>query len=136
MFQNTFPDDALMAQQTARMLLDIGAVHFNAAEPFTHASGKKAPTYVDCRKLISFPRIRTTLMDFLAVTVMRGGKEKSIGLTLTERPDQSDSKVGRRGRRPSERGTSPDASGLSLSRLSPSLARQLRYSGPGRVDQP
>ena len=53
------------------MLLDIGAVSFNAAEPFTYASGAKGPTYIDCRKLISYPRIRTTLMDFLTCTVMR-----------------------------------------------------------------
>lgn len=63
-------DPATMARLSARMLLDIGAVHFNAREPFTHASGNKAPTYVDCRKLISFPRIRSTLMDFLAAKVM------------------------------------------------------------------
>ena len=63
-------DPAQMARLTARMLLDVGAVHFNAREPFTHASGNKAPTYVDCRKLISFPRIRATLMDFLAAKVM------------------------------------------------------------------
>jgi orotate phosphoribosyltransferase len=46
-------------------------VHFNAATPFTLASGLPSPTYIDCRKLISYPRIRSTLMDFLAVTVMR-----------------------------------------------------------------
>lgn len=64
------PQDEI-ARLTARMLLEIGAVHFNAVTPYTHASGKQAPTYVDCRKLISYPRIRATLMDFLAVTVMR-----------------------------------------------------------------
>lgn len=53
------------------MLLEIRAVHFNAAQPFTLASGLPSPTYIDCRKLISYPRIRATLMDFLAVTVMR-----------------------------------------------------------------
>lgn len=53
------------------MLLEIGAVDFNAETPFTLASGLPSPTYVDCRKLISFPRIRSTLMDFMAVTVMR-----------------------------------------------------------------
>jgi len=63
-------DPATMARLTARMLLDIGAVHFNAREPFTHASGNKAPTYIDCRKLISYPRIRSTLMDFLVAKVM------------------------------------------------------------------
>jgi orotate phosphoribosyltransferase len=53
------------------MLLEIEAVHFNATDPFTLASGLPSPTYIDCRKLISYPRIRSTLMDFLAVTVMR-----------------------------------------------------------------
>jgi len=61
-----------IARLTARMLLEIKAVHFNASEPFTLASGLPSPTYIDCRKLISYPRIRSTLMDFLAVTVMRG----------------------------------------------------------------
>jgi orotate phosphoribosyltransferase len=60
-----------MAQLTARMLLDIKAVHFNAVEPFTLASGLQSPTYIDCRKLISYPRIRSNLMDFLTCTVMR-----------------------------------------------------------------
>ena len=60
-----------IARLTARMLLEIDAVHFNAREPFTLASGLPSPTYIDCRKLISFPRIRATLMDFLTVTVMR-----------------------------------------------------------------
>ena len=51
--------------------LEIGAVHLNADEPFILASGLPSPTYIDCRKLISYPRIRSTLMDFLTVTVMR-----------------------------------------------------------------
>jgi orotate phosphoribosyltransferase len=71
MIPTSFPDKAVMAQLTARMLLDIKAVHFNATDPFTFASGLKAPTYIDCRKLISYPRIRSTLMDFLTCTVMR-----------------------------------------------------------------
>jgi orotate phosphoribosyltransferase len=53
------------------MLLEIKAVDFNTTEPFTLASGLLSPTYVDCRKLISYPRIRSTLMDFLSITVMR-----------------------------------------------------------------
>ena len=58
MIPSSYPDDAQMAQMTARMLLDIKAVHFNAQEPFTHTSGKQAPTYIDCRKPIGFPRAR------------------------------------------------------------------------------
>lgn len=71
MIPSSFPPKEDIARLTARMLLEIEAVHFNAAEPFTLASGLPSPTYIDCRKLISFPRIRSTLMDFLAVTVLR-----------------------------------------------------------------
>jgi orotate phosphoribosyltransferase len=66
-----YPPREEIARLTARALLDVGAVHFNADEPFTLASGLPSPTYVDCRKLISFPRVRSTLMDFLTLTVMR-----------------------------------------------------------------
>ncbi len=71
MIPTSFPDQTEIARLSARMFLETGAVHFNAAEPFVLASGLPSPTYIDCRKLISFPRIRSTLMDFLACTVMR-----------------------------------------------------------------
>lgn len=71
MIPTSFPAKAEIARLTARAFLEIKAVHFNAETPFTLASGLPSPTYVDCRKLISYPRIRTMLMDFLAVTVMR-----------------------------------------------------------------
>ena len=71
MIPTTFPHADEIARLTARALLEVGAVHFNAETPFTLASGLPSPTYVDCRRLISFPRIRATLMDFLTVTVMR-----------------------------------------------------------------
>ena len=67
----TFPAREEIARLSARMLLDIKAVDFNATQPFTYASGLKGPTYVDCRRIISFPRVRRTLMDFLSATVMR-----------------------------------------------------------------
>ena len=65
----TTPDPTIVARLTARMLLDIKAVHFNAAEPYTYASGLKGPTYIDCRKLISYPRIRSALMDWMVAKV-------------------------------------------------------------------
>ena len=71
MLPTSYPAPQEMARLTARMLLEIKAVHFNAETPFTLASGLPSPTYIDCRKLISYPRLRATLMDFLAVTVMR-----------------------------------------------------------------
>lgn len=71
MIPSSYPDSTEIARLTARMLLEIQAVHFNARDPFKLASGLPSPTYIDCRKLISYPRIRATLMDFLTVTVMR-----------------------------------------------------------------
>lgn len=71
MIPTAYPTREEIARLSARMLLEIGAVNFNARDPYILASGLPSPSYVDCRKLISFPRIRTTLMDFLTVTVMR-----------------------------------------------------------------
>ena len=71
MFANTFPDDKLIAKLTAQMLLEINAVHFRADEPFMLTSGLASPVYIDCRKLISYPRIRSALMDFAISKLMR-----------------------------------------------------------------
>src|SRR6056297_685840 len=71
MIPSSYPAAEDIARLSARMLLEIGAVNFRPDDPFTLASGLPSPTYIDCRKLISFPRIRSTLMDFMAVTVMR-----------------------------------------------------------------
>jgi orotate phosphoribosyltransferase len=71
MIPSSFPAREEIARLTAAMLLEIGAVNFRPEEPYTLASGLPSPTYIDCRKLISYPRIRSTLMDFLTVTVMR-----------------------------------------------------------------
>ena len=71
MLPTSFVSDAEMARLTARALLEIGAVDFRPEQPFTLASGLPSPTYIDCRRLISHPRIRATLMDFLAAKVMR-----------------------------------------------------------------
>lgn len=51
------------ARTTADVLLEIEAVLFRPDEPFTLTSGRQSPVYVDCRKIISFPRARAKLMD-------------------------------------------------------------------------
>jgi orotate phosphoribosyltransferase len=71
MIPASHPPKDEIARLTARMLLEIGAVNFRPDDPFILASGLPSATYIDCRKLISFPRIRSTLMDFLTVKVMR-----------------------------------------------------------------
>jgi orotate phosphoribosyltransferase len=70
MIQATFTDRAVMAELVAKMLWEIKAVHFNAAQPYKFASGMASPVYIDCRKLLSFPRIRSTVMDFAASVVL------------------------------------------------------------------
>ena len=78
MLTENYPERNEIARLTAQMLLEIKAVHFNATEPFILASGKPSPTYIDCRKLISFPHIRSTLMDYLTITVMRNAGLQSF----------------------------------------------------------
>ena len=47
----------------AQLLLDIGAVHLRPSDPFRLTSGRLSPTYVDCRKIISYPLARSALMN-------------------------------------------------------------------------
>ena len=47
------PKDA--ARATARILLGIKAVNFRPEEPYVLTSGRASPSYIDCRKIISFP---------------------------------------------------------------------------------
>lgn len=71
MSYNSFPDKQLIAELSAKMLLEIGAINFRPNDPYILTSGKASPVYIDCRKIISFPRVRSTLMDFGASTIMR-----------------------------------------------------------------
>jgi len=71
MIQTPFTEPAVMAELTAKMLWEIKAVHFSADKPYKLASGMASPVYIDCRKLISYPRIRSAVMDFAAATVLR-----------------------------------------------------------------
>ena len=66
-----FIDPAEMARLTARMLLEIKIVDFNVDTPYKLASGLVSPSYIDCREIISYPTIRSTLMDFLVAKVQR-----------------------------------------------------------------
>jgi orotate phosphoribosyltransferase len=67
----TFPDKKTIAELTAKMLLEVDAVRFMTDKPFIFTSGWASPVYTDCRRLISFPRVRRTLIDFASATAMR-----------------------------------------------------------------
>jgi orotate phosphoribosyltransferase len=66
-----FSDKKAIAEQTAKMFIEVEAVRFMADKPFIFTSGWASPVYIDCRRLISFPRVRRALMDFGATTILR-----------------------------------------------------------------
>ena len=66
-----FADRTFIAEMTAKMLLEVKAVHFSRDKPFVFTSGWASPVYIDCRKLISYPRVRATLIDFATTTLLR-----------------------------------------------------------------
>src|SRR5579864_5187048 len=66
-----FADKAVMAELTAKMLIEVEAVRFMTDKPFVFTSGWASPVYTDCRRLISFPRVRQTLVDFGVATIYR-----------------------------------------------------------------
>src|SRR5580700_11516792 len=59
------------AEITARILLETESVLFRPEDPFTFTSGRQSPVYIDCRRLISFPRARKKLMDMGAELIER-----------------------------------------------------------------
>ena len=63
--------DQAAAEITAGILLETQSVHFSPDQPFTFTSGRKSPVYIDCRRLISFPRARAKLMDLGAEMIAR-----------------------------------------------------------------
>jgi len=64
-------DQAFIAETTARMLLEVKAVLFYEEKPFIFTSGWASPVYIDCRKLIFYPRVREQLVDFAESTLVR-----------------------------------------------------------------
>ena len=51
------------ALTTARILLEIQAINFRPEEPYTFTSGWKSPVYIDCRRIIFFPRARSKICE-------------------------------------------------------------------------
>src|ERR1043166_7611658 len=70
-------DKKAIAEQTAKMYLDTGAVRFMTDKPFIFTSGWASPVYNDSRWLISFPDVRATLMDLMIAGIDRDiGRDK------------------------------------------------------------
>lgn len=57
------------AKKIAKFLLETKAVFLSPQEPFTWASGIKAPIYCDNRILLSFPEIRSQIIDAFVMKI-------------------------------------------------------------------
>src|SRR5579871_3291975 len=79
----TYLEPRLIAEMTARILLESGSILFNAEKPFIFTSGWASPVYVDGRRIISFPAYRQIITGLAAREI-----ERRIGL------DNVDSLVG------------------------------------------
>lgn len=51
------------SRDTARLLLEIEAIHCRPDNPYIFTSGRASPVYIDCRKIISFPEARAKIMN-------------------------------------------------------------------------
>ena len=66
-----FLDKRTIAELTARMYLDTGAVRFMTDKPFIFTSGWASPVYNDSRWLISFPDVRSAIMGYAVNAIDR-----------------------------------------------------------------
>jgi orotate phosphoribosyltransferase len=71
-------DRSTISHEAAKMLLEIKAIHFYGDKPFFFTSGWASPVYIDCRKIISYPRLRSAFIDFAAATIVRDIGYESI----------------------------------------------------------
>mgnify|MGYP001452001519 CR=1 FL=1 len=65
-------------QKVANLLLSIGCVNINFKKQFTLTSGKKSPVYVDCRKLVSYPKERDLIINEMSKQIKKKYKHKII----------------------------------------------------------
>ena len=66
-----------MSEEIAKILVDIKSVNFSFKEYFTLTSGLKSPVYVDCRKLISYPKERELIINEMSKQIKSKYKDNS-----------------------------------------------------------
>lgn len=71
-------EQKLAALTTAKLLLEIKAINFRPEEPYMLTSGWASPVYVDCRKVISFPRARAKICELATNAILRDAGYESI----------------------------------------------------------
>ena len=75
---SNYLDRKTIAALTAQMYLDCGAVRFMTDKPFIFTSGWASPVYNDTRWLMSFPHVRSTVIDFAIATITRDVGRENI----------------------------------------------------------
>ena len=60
--QHLFHHTESAGLEIAKALLDIKAVNLRPDQPYMLTSGWASPTYIDCRKVISFPAVRQAIV--------------------------------------------------------------------------
>ncbi len=89
-----------MKDEVSEILLKINAFTVNTKQPFKFVSGILSPIYLDCRRLISFPKERKTVINYAVdivkndiglenIDVIAGGETAGIPLAswLSDRLD-------------------------------------------------
>ncbi len=66
------------AKDTARILLEIGAVNFRPEQPYILTSGRASPVYIDCRRLIAYPAERTRIIGHAVEAITAAGSVKPV----------------------------------------------------------
>ena len=57
------------SRNTAKILIDIGAINFSLVTPFRLSSGFLSPSYIDCRKIIAYPTAFKSITDMMIDTI-------------------------------------------------------------------
>ncbi len=72
-----------VALEAASILYDVGAVIFRPKQPFRYDSGILSPVYTDNRLIISYPKQREKIVDFLVAKIKEIGIPDVIAGTAT-----------------------------------------------------
>lgn len=67
-----------VAEQVAKILLEIKAVTFSFKKPFKYASGILSPVYTDCRVLMAYPDKRSIIRDFYVDAIQKSGVQFDV----------------------------------------------------------
>lgn len=65
------PEQKQAGLTTAKILLELKAVNFRPEQPYILTSGWASPVYIDCRKVIAFPRARRKICELAAAAITR-----------------------------------------------------------------